>query len=56
MHEIKIEMMADPQLADLHHQACEWHRSKAEELKARPDWAELVEALQTSFTGEDAHG
>ncbi|MEX0306634.1 MAG: glycosyltransferase family 2 protein [Ruegeria sp.] len=56
MHEIKAEMLADPQLAELHHQACEWHRSKAEELKARPDWLDLVEALQNSHTGEEAHG
>ena len=56
MHEIREEMMADKQLAELHRRACDWHRSKAEELKARPDWTEFVQTLQNSDLGERAHG
>lgn len=33
------ELMDDPVLARLHHTACQWHRDKIAELKAREDWA-----------------
>ncbi len=56
MHQIRAEMMADPKLAELHERACDWHRAKAEELKARPDWADLVEALQNPESGVVSHG
>lgn len=46
MHEVRAEMMADPKLAELHASACDWHMSKAQELKARPDWTDFVKTLQ----------
>ncbi len=35
------DLLSDPQLADLHAAACDWHRNKVAELLARPDYAEL---------------
>lgn len=31
-------LLADPVLSMLHERACDWHRAKIEDLKARPDW------------------
>ncbi len=36
---------ADPELADLHARAVDWHRARAAELLARPDWAALAARL-----------
>ncbi len=46
MHEMRAKMMADPRLAELHEDACNWHVSKARKLRKREDWAEFVQALQ----------
>ncbi len=45
MHAIKDKMLADPKLKQLHDDACAWHRSKAAELKALPEWADFVDTL-----------
>jgi hypothetical protein len=45
MHEVKSEMLADEQLRKLHGDACDWHRQKAAELKALPEWADFVASL-----------
>ena len=52
MHQIKHDMLQDAQLAALHAQACQWHSAKAAELKARPDWSELVAALYGQGKGQ----
>lgn len=44
-HAVRSEMRADPKLQALHDTACDWHRTKATELKARPDWNTLVNTL-----------
>ncbi len=38
MHEA---LLADPVLSDLHARACDWHRAKIADLKARPDWTDF---------------
>lgn len=39
--DIRNDLHADPELARLHATACDWHREKIAELKARPDWTEF---------------
>lgn len=48
MQAIKDEMLADPKLLKLHNDACTWHANKAAELKALPEWAEVVKALYSA--------
>lgn len=43
--EWRARLMEDAPLAALHRQAVDWHRERAEELAARPDWQELIAAL-----------
>jgi len=38
---LRRELLADAELAALHQTACNWHRDKITELKARPDWTEF---------------
>lgn len=38
-------LMDDPVLGRLHGEACDWHRTKIAELKARTDWTEFREWL-----------
>lgn len=38
---LRDELMADPELARLHEDACAWHHAKIADLKSRPDWAEF---------------
>lgn len=52
MQAIKTEMLADAQLRKLHEDACVWHGNKAAELKARPEWAEVVAALYGADKGK----
>lgn len=40
--------MADTTLRKLHEDACDWHRAKAAELKARPEWSDFVATLYGS--------
>ncbi|WP_170445391.1 glycosyltransferase family 2 protein [Ruegeria arenilitoris] len=35
------ELKSDPELRELHEQACDWHRAKIAEIKMRPDWVEF---------------
>ncbi len=46
MHKLKSQMMADPELAELHARACDWHRAKAQELRQRSDWDDLIAEIQ----------
>lgn len=39
-------LMADPEIARLHAEACAWHRAKIAALKANDDWAALHQLLQ----------
>ncbi|SHH17596.1 Glycosyl transferase family 2 [Cognatiyoonia sediminum] len=48
MQAVKDEMMADTTLRKLHEDACDWHRAKAAELKARPEWSDFVATLYGS--------
>jgi hypothetical protein len=44
-------LLADPVLADWHQRACDWHRAKAEELRALPEFAALYDqALALKLT------
>lgn len=44
-------LLADPVLAEWHRKACDWHRAKADELRAIPEFAELYEqALALKLT------
>ncbi|WP_424830875.1 glycosyltransferase family 2 protein [Ruegeria sp.] len=38
---VLAELKADPELAKLHKQACDWHRRKVSEIKLRPEWVEF---------------
>lgn len=40
-------LLADPELARLHAEACDWHRAKIAELKSFDEWADLHRLLQT---------
>ncbi len=39
------DLIADPVLADLHGQACDWHVAKIKELKAREGWPAFRDAI-----------
>lgn len=41
------ELLGDPELARLHAEACEWHRTKIATLKSHQEWADLHKVLQT---------
>ena len=38
---VLAELKADAELARLHGEACEWHRTKIAEIKLRPDWVDF---------------
>ena len=42
----RARLMADADLGPLHAQAVAWHRARAAELAARPDWAPLAAAIR----------
>lgn len=48
METIKDEMLQDPELRRLHDAACTWHKAKADELRAREDWAGFVDELKSN--------
>lgn len=52
MQKVKQDMLSDPKLAGLHAAACDWHRSKAAELRAREDWADFVAELESTDLGD----
>ena len=41
------ELLGDPELARLHAEACDWHRTKIATLKGHQEWADLHKILQT---------
>ena len=44
-------LLADPVLADLHQRGLTWHRAKAEELRADPEFRSLLDqALKVRLT------
>ncbi len=49
LHAEKQLMMDDPKLKDLHEAACDWHATKAQELRERPEWAGFVDQLRRSY-------
>ncbi len=51
MHKIKTQMMTDPQLAKLRARACDWHQTRAQELRERSDWADLLAEMQVPAPG-----
>ncbi|KIN70655.1 Glycosyl transferase, group 2 family protein [Sulfitobacter noctilucae] len=42
---LSAELKSDPQLADLHHQAVDWHKRKAASLRMDPELDDLIKAL-----------
>jgi pimeloyl-ACP methyl ester carboxylesterase len=44
----------DPELARLHRAACDWHRDRIEEIKARSDWEAFRQWLQENLLGAAA--
>lgn len=40
------KMMADPEIARLHAEACAWHQAKIDKLKSKKDWRALHTLLQ----------
>lgn len=39
-------LKSDAVLSRLHERACDWHRQKVAELRARPDWQDFIRALE----------
>ena len=40
------QLMADPEIARLHAEACTWHQGKIDALKANSEWSALHDLLQ----------
>ena len=41
------KLIADPEIARLHEEACTWHRAKIDKLKSNEEWLALFNLLQT---------
>ncbi|MDZ7709222.1 MAG: glycosyltransferase family 2 protein [Roseovarius sp.] len=50
------DLMDDPVLARLHREACDWHRARIAELKARADWAPFRKWLHDNKLSVHATG
>lgn len=49
---IRAELLADPQLAELHQASVAWHQAKARTLREDPDMAEITSALGLADVGQ----
>ncbi|SHH17660.1 Glycosyl transferase family 2 [Cognatiyoonia sediminum] len=47
---VRLELMADPALSELHEAAVAWHKAKISELRARDDWQEFRDFLKANLT------
>jgi hypothetical protein len=48
MRPVLDALRADPVLGTLHAEACDWHRAKISELRARPGWDEFRDWLRAN--------